>query len=197
MSDEAPVTMDLIARMNAGDRAARDELFARVGGRLAALAAKMLRRYPGVARWCQTGDVVQGAQVRLLRALEQCKPAGVREFFSLSSQQIRRELIDLLRHFHGPEGEGANHASVGGDGPADADDATHDPARLADWAELHQRIGSLPEDEKAVVELLYYQGLTQDAASELLGVSTRTVQRRWQSAVVTLHEALGGRWPGM
>jgi RNA polymerase sigma factor (sigma-70 family) len=192
-----PVTMDLITRMNAGDRGARDALLAHVAGRLEGLTAKMLRRFPGVARWCQTGDVMQGAQVRLLRALEQCRPAGPREFFGLVSQQLRRELIDLLRHFRGPQGAAAHHESQAGGPDLDAADQTHDPAALSAWSELHGRIDALPDDEREVVGLLYYQEMGQEDAARLLGVSVRTVQRRWQSAILKLHEALGGRWPGL
>jgi RNA polymerase sigma-70 factor (ECF subfamily) len=201
MSEQTPVTLDLIARMNAGDRAARDELFRHVAGRLEGLARKMLKKFPGVARWCQSGDVLQGAQVRLLRALEECRPAGPREFFALTSQQLRRELIDLLRHFHGPQGAAAHHASQVGQpedaAPAhDRADQTHDPAELAGWTALHQQIESLPADEREVVELLFYQDCSQEEAARLMGVSVRTVQRRWQSAVLKLHHSLGG-WPGL
>lgn len=192
-----PVTMDLITRMNAGDRAARDALFGHVAGRLEGLTRKMLRRFPGVARWCQTGDVMQGAQVRLLRALGQCRPAGPREFFALSSQMLRRELIDLLRHYHGPQGAAAHHDSQPAEGGPDPADQADDPAALSGWAELHRRIEALPEDEREVVGLLFYQGMGQDEAARLLGVSVRTVQRKWQTAILTLHEALGGQWPGM
>src|SRR4051794_41585672 len=102
MDDRTQPTMDLIGRMNAGDRAARDELFRQVARRFEALTRKMLRRFPGVARWCETGDVLAGAQVRLLRALEGCRPAGPREVFALASQQLRRGPIDLLPHHPRP-----------------------------------------------------------------------------------------------
>ena len=36
-----------------------------------------------------------------------------------------------------------------------------------------------------------------EEAAALLGVSTKTVQRRWQEGCVRLHKALGGRLPGM
>jgi DNA-directed RNA polymerase specialized sigma24 family protein len=47
------------------------------------------------------------------------------------------------------------------------------------------------------VDLLFYQGLQQAEAAAVLGVSERTVKRRWQSARLALHEALGGRLPGV
>src|SRR5262245_52885470 len=84
-------------RMRAGETVARDELFRQVSARLERLARKMLRRFPEVARWEQTGDVLQNALPRLLRALEVVRPGSVREFFGLAAEQLRRTLIDLAR----------------------------------------------------------------------------------------------------
>jgi RNA polymerase sigma factor (sigma-70 family) len=191
-----------LERMNSGDHDGRDELFRHAGGRLERLTRKMLRGFPGVQRWCDTGDVLQGALARLLRSLAEVRPASLRDFFGLSAAQIRRELIDLARHYQGPEGIGANHASAAGrpdDLPPahDRSDQTWDPAGLASWGEFHEHIKELPEEEREVVDLLFYQELTQAEAAQLLSVSVRTLQRRWQSALVQLHELLGGRWPGL
>ncbi len=153
----------------------------------------MLRGYPGVRRWAQTDDVLQSALIRLLRALEAVRPATSRAFFGLAAEQIRRELIDLARHYFGPEGLGANHASRDPDqscGPLEPADPSRDPDALAEWTELHTRIGALADDEREVVGLLFYQGLSQAEAAEVLGVAVRTVQRRWQSALLGLHRTL-------
>ena len=58
--------------------AARDELLKGVGARLEKLARKMLRKYPHVRRWTETGDVLQNAIIRLLRALESIRPKTTR-----------------------------------------------------------------------------------------------------------------------
>jgi RNA polymerase sigma-70 factor (ECF subfamily) len=42
------------------------------------------------------------------------------------------------------------------------------------------------------VGLLFYEGLTQEEAATVLGVSLRTLKRRWQSARCRLHDALNG-----
>jgi RNA polymerase sigma-70 factor (ECF subfamily) len=191
MSDSPDRTVQLLVRMNAGDAAARDELFRHVARRLEALARRMLGRFPGVQRWAQTDDVLSGAMMRLLRALEAVPPTTPREFFGLAGVQVRRELLDLARHFHRP---GALHASQAGE--VDDADHTHDPADLAQWCELHEQVRLLPDDERAVVDLVYYQGLSQPEAATLLGVGLRTVQRRWQSALLRLNDKLGGSWPG-
>jgi RNA polymerase sigma-70 factor (ECF subfamily) len=162
----------------------------------------MLKGHPAVRRWTQTDDVLQGALLRLLRAVQAVQPSTARDFFALAALQIRRELLDLARHYYGPQGLGANHASHGPDeaepqSPHDRPDVSGEPSRLAEWCEFHQQIDALPEDEREVVGLLFYQGLTQAEAAELLGVTVRTVQRRWHAALVSLHDALKGHWPDL
>lgn len=189
----------LLARVRAGDAAALNELIRQVGERLEALTRRMLRDYPRVRRWAQTDDVLQNSLIRLCRALTQVKPAGARAFYALATVQIRRELLDLARHYSGPENPAAHHESWSADpgrGPPDHSDPTDDPAALADWCEFHQQAAALPDDDREVFGLLFYQGLSQDAAAEILGVSVRTVQRRWQAAMLALHRARGGAAPG-
>ncbi|MBV8231870.1 MAG: sigma-70 family RNA polymerase sigma factor [Planctomycetaceae bacterium] len=189
--------------LRAGDPSARDALLACAIDRLERLTRKMLKDFPGVHRWEQTDDVLQNAILRLSRALQAVIPPSSRDFFRLAAVQIRRELIDLARHHSGPQGLGANIASNAGVdesarlNPADPADETHDPGRLADWTEFHRQVEALPDEEREVVDLLFYQGLQQAEAAAVLGVSERTVKRRWQSARLALHAALGGRLPGV
>lgn len=192
----------LLARLNAGDRAARDEMLRHLATRLERLTRKMLRDFPGVRRWAQTDDVLQGALLRLTRSLEEVRPTTLRAFLGLSSTLIRRELLDLARKHYGPEGVGANHASVPapGDNTAgllDPPARTEDPLNLAAWQEFHATVQELPPEQREVVELVFYQGLSQPEAATLLEISLKTVQRRWHKALETLQEWLQGNWPGV
>lgn len=185
-----------LARLRAGDPAALDGLLRHAGERLQRLTHQMLAGFPGVRRWAETDDVFQNALVRLLRALACVAPESPRAFLGLAAEQIRRELIDLSRHYYGPEGLGANHATRAPDAPPpEKADLSQEPARLAEWAELHRHIGDLPDDERELFGLLFYQGLRQTEAAELLGVTVRTVQRRWQTALLKLHRVLKGDMP--
>jgi RNA polymerase sigma-70 factor (ECF subfamily) len=203
MNDSSPPTAQLQAwleRMRAGDRAARDDLLRCVWGRLERLARKMLRRYPGVRNWVQTGDVLQNALLRLLRALEQVRPESPRAFFGLAAEQMRRELLDLARHFLGPLGPGAHHARPhpGHDPsapPYDPPDAAADPDELERWCAFHDGVARLPVAEREVVSLLFYHGWSRAAVAGLLGVTVRTVQRRWESARRQLRQDLGDAGP--
>jgi RNA polymerase sigma-70 factor (ECF subfamily) len=189
-------------RLQAGEAAARDELLDRACGRLTHLTRRLLKDHPSVRRWEETGDVLQNALLRLCRALQGEVPTSVRGFFRLSATVIRRELIDLARHYYGPQGLGAHHASHLDQDRSDAAspaqepaERTHEPSELAMWGEFHQQVEALPEDEREVFDLLWYQGLSQGEAAELLGVSERTVQRRWQAARVAVFRALHGGPP--
>ena len=191
-------------RLNSGDESARRELLNRACDRLTEITRTMLRDYRRLKRWEQTDDVLQNALVRLMRALQTVTPATPRDFYRLATLQIRRELIDLVRHYFGPEGRGAKHATNNmKEDSADSvppryerADAEDEPARLAAWAEFHEQAERLPEDERDVFDLVWYQGVGHAEAAEILGVSAKTVKRRWQAACLRLHEALRGELPG-
>src|SRR5262245_42924607 len=179
MAESSTQLHQFLTRMQAGDETARNELFRHMTGRLERLTRKMLHHFPGVRRWAGTDDVLQSALIRLLRTLQAVRPSTPRDFLGLAAEQIRRELIDLARHYYGPHGLGANHASRGGSrDPLPAHPApAEEPSALSAWCEFHEQVRHLPPDEREVVDLLFYQELTQGEAAELLQVTKRTVQR--------------------
>ncbi len=198
--DRSTIIQGWLDRLRAGDDSAREALLVSACDRLSRLARKMLKGYPGVHRWEQTGDVLQNALVRLDRSLRAITPPTAPDFFRLAAEQIRRELIDLARHYYGPVGLGAHVETDGGaemlGESRSPSDTTHDPARLAVWTEFHTRIGGLADEDRALFDLLWYQGLTQAEAAAVLDVSERTVNKRWIAARLRLREALGGQLPG-
>ena len=58
------------------------------------------------------------------------------------------------------------------------------------WDRFHDLVEALPEDERAVVDCLFVGELTQEETAQVLGVSLRTVKRRWQSARIRLQAAI-------
>jgi RNA polymerase sigma-70 factor (ECF subfamily) len=181
----------LLPRAVAGDEAALDALLRHCGERLTALTRRLLGDFRRVRRWVETDDVLQNALLRLLGALRGVKPQTPREFFALASLQIRRELLDLARHFYGPLGLGAHHDSRPTP-PANGAADQREPASPEQGTELHELIDKLPDEEREVVGLLFYQGLSQAEAAEVLDVGLRTVQRRWHDALCRLHRAWTG-----
>ena len=202
--DRSLLLQRCLDRLQNGEEAARQELLNNACERLTQITRTMLRDYPRLKRWEQTDDVLQSALLRLMRALRTVTPASLRDFYRLATLQIRRELIDLVRHHYGPEGAGARHATnkilresaESAPAPYERADSADEPSRLAVWAEFHEQVERLPEEEREVFDLVWYQGVGHTEAAELLGVSPKTVKRRWQAACLRLHNALHGELPG-
>lgn len=184
--------LDVLRR---GNVEARNEVIAHTCERLRGLTHRMLRGYRRLRRWSETDDVLQNALLRLHRALAEVHPESVRQFYALATAQIRRELIDLSRHFLGPEGQGAKHDTDDGEAAGKEPDRLGEPDTLEGWTSFHEQVGKLPDEEREVFGLLWYEGLTQPEAASILGVSLATVKRRWQSARLLLHRAMRGRPP--
>jgi RNA polymerase sigma-70 factor (ECF subfamily) len=183
----------LIDKVLSGDEAARSALLDHTCDRLLRLTRKMFHARPDLRRWEQTDDVFQNAMLRLHRALSDVRPESVRHFFNLAIVMIRRTLLDLAKHHLGPHGDGSKHHTDGGP-PDDEGGALHDkaeqPEDLESWSAFHAQVEALPDEEREIVGLLFYEGLTQQESATVLGVSLRTVKRRWLSARCLLREKL-------
>lgn len=197
MSDDTNLFVSrCLGRMRGGDPAAKEELLARTCDRLVAVTRKIKRDFAQVGRWEQTEDVFQNASLRLCRALAEVEIRDSRHFFSLAAMQIRRELLDMVRHWHGPEGPARHHLTQI---PKERDEEDNgasllerageqsDAQDMLEWGEFHEHVERLPAEDREVFDLLYYHGLTQDEAAATLGVSSRTIKRRWREARLALH----------
>jgi RNA polymerase sigma factor (sigma-70 family) len=176
-----------------------DELLRHVRGRLTRLTSRMLGRFPDVRREEQTDDVFQAASARLEAVLRDVPLKDSDHFFNLAARLIRQELIRLARHH---KARPRRMVTLEGDDPDEVggrlvEDPTDGPGPLAEWAEFHGEVGKLPEDLRGVFDLIWYHGLSQVEAARALGVSEKTVQRRWIEARLAIREALDGRPPGM
>ena len=198
-ADSTTQLQGLLDRMAAGDPAAREELIGRAYERLRRLARKMLKDFPRVRAFEDSVDVLHDSLPRLLRALDGVPPASVAEFFSRMSRALRWELLNLLRRYYGPEGPGGKQIGLeAGDSGANAASAlagpstVGSPSRLAHWTEFHEAVEKLPEKERQVFELLYYQELTQAEAAAVLQVAEITVRRHGLAARRRLGALLGG-----
>ena len=72
-----------------------------------------------------------------------------------------------------------------------------EPSDVLEWGEFHKRIESLPNEEREMFDLLFYEGISQPEAAAILRTSLRTVKRRWQRARLMLRDAMRGEWPAL
>ena len=148
----------------------REDLISHASDRIEILSRKMLRRSSIVVRSnVQTGDVFVGAAMRLMRALKQVSPLDPRAFFGLVGLQIRRELVDLARHFR------RDAQSYSFDEPEHERQRFDNPRNLECWTRFHDAVGRLPAEQREVVDLHWYQGLGQEEIASLLKVDKSTI----------------------
>jgi RNA polymerase sigma factor (sigma-70 family) len=176
----------LLDRMNAGDPAARRELIARAYDRLRLLAGAILNRsFPTLRNRHDLDSVLHDSYIRLVQALDSVTAPTVADFFRLAARKINHVLLDLIdRHRRHGRGDGLSGFA------ADPPDQSHDPARLALWAEFHAQAARLPDGPREVFELQYYLDLSQAEIAVLLNLHPRKVSRLWQSAKDHLAAAL-------
>jgi RNA polymerase sigma factor (TIGR02999 family) len=187
--DHTAALQGLIDRMRQGDEAARRELIARTYERLRHLSAVILRKsFPRMKEaptLLQTTDIANESAYRLYQALGEIQPRTVNDFFRLAAQRIRWLLLDMAKQTDRKGRRVSVDSTPGGD-PEDPG-RTDPPAGLV---ELYQQIELLPENERDVVDLLYFHGLSQTEAAAHLGVTERTVRRYWATARLRMYEAL-------
>lgn len=173
-------------RLIAGDPGAKDELLGVAYERLTKRARQMLRQFPAVRRWNDTGDVVQEACIRLVTTLEAIQPDSPRRFVGLVGLHIRRVLIDLYRHCRGPESYEANRGTNvfrDSDGElhhhVDGAAATGDDADLPMFERLHRAAEQLDEVDQELFHMRWFLGMTHAQIAAQIGCSEKTVKRDW------------------
>jgi RNA polymerase sigma-70 factor (ECF subfamily) len=154
--------------------------------------------------FAQTDDVVQQLYLKILQNQDRFwvnadgEPVRtLAEFFGHTSAWMRDVLCDLLRNAYGRHDNRPAVLPLDG-GPSDTgpryepSSDTLDGEKLRRWTEFHEAVARLPDDLRAVFDLLWYQGMSQAEAAMLLGLAVRTVKLRWIKARLQVQQPLGG-----
>jgi RNA polymerase sigma-70 factor, ECF subfamily len=181
-----------LGQLRHGDREALDRVVARVYGELRSIASQRLRGEWGT-RPLRTTELVHEAYLRLLRE-RHLAVTDRAEFFAVAANVMRRVLVDAARSRRrdkrgGGDGEVALAEVEGWLSDQEAEEVLELEAGLDRLRELHPRGAE-------VVMHRYFAGLTLEESAQLLGVSTKTVQRDWLAARAWLRKEIRGRLPG-
>jgi RNA polymerase sigma factor (sigma-70 family) len=172
-------------------------LMASAVDRLHLLCATMLHRsYPRLTRGplnLETDEVLGAVVERLLKAMRSVRPHTVRQFFALANQHMRWELNDLARRLDEKEAAVELRDSLA-QPPADLQSSgAQQPGPNA--GRILLAIEGLPDDEREAFNLVRVQGMTQPEAAHILGVSSKTVQRRLNRSLLLLSQRLADLKP--
>jgi RNA polymerase sigma factor (TIGR02999 family) len=187
MGESPGQVTQILEAIGAGDKQAADELLPLVYEELRRLAAaKMAQQPPG--QTLQATALVHEAWLRLVGSGRQHWESR-RHFFSAAAEAMRHILVDRARkrqaERHGGGQERLDIEEI------DLAAPITDEILLA----LNDALGELEQvdPEKAeVVKLKFFVGLSEREAAEVLGVSERTVERRWAYAQAWLFERIEG-----
>jgi RNA polymerase sigma factor (sigma-70 family) len=206
VNDEATAVLQgYLERGLTGDAEARRRLLELIRDHLTRHARSLLHgRYARLEPVAQTDDVVQQLYLKIIRNQDrfwvnaQGEPVRtLAEFFGHTSAWMRDVLCDLLRQAYGRDDNRPAVLPLDG-GPSDTG-PRHEPAsstldaeQVRRWTEFHEAAARLPDDLRAVFDLLWYQEMSQAEAAALLGVAVPTVKLRWMKARLRVQQALGG-----
>jgi RNA polymerase sigma-70 factor (ECF subfamily) len=165
-------------RYKAGDPAARNELLRHAQRRLEVMIRRMRRKFMNVH--ARTSDLRQDVMLRMDKALQRVPLSTARDYFNLAAFNIRLELLDHIRRPRVPLGPDSVAVK-----------AEDDPPVLAGWSEIHEWIKARPGEEGELWNLIWYNGLTQDEAAELLQIPRKTLCNHWQATRLRFIERFG------
>lgn len=170
----------ILAALDAGDRAAADELFPRVYAELRALAgARMARERPGAT--LDATALVHEAWLRL--AGTEAGPVaqfdGARHFFAAAAEAMRRILVERARA-RTAEKRGGGRGRVELD-PELAAGARNDD-ELLDLDEALRGLAQVDPRKSRLVELRYFAGLSLHECARALEIAPATADRDWAFA---------------
>lgn len=168
---------------DSGSRAAR--LLPLIYDELRGLAAHYLRA-ERPEHTLRPTELVHEAYLRLAGQLE-TQPRSREHFFALAAQAMRRILVDHARRR-------ATAKRGGGRAPVPLDplhELSQEHEQL--FVELDDallRLADLEPELVQVVELRFFGGLTIEETARVMGLSSKTVSRRWTLARSWLHREI-------
>lgn len=177
----------LLAGFRDGDAEAESRLLELTYRELRKIAAASLRREYS-ARSLQTNDLVHEAYLRITKqAANPWRDRG--HFYQVAAHIMRQVLIDRARKRNaGKRGGGVPEISL--------DKALNiAEARSGDLLLLEdalKRLEKLDERQCQVVEMRFFAGMQDEQIAEVLGVSSRTINREWRMARAWLYKELYG-----
>jgi RNA polymerase sigma-70 factor (ECF subfamily) len=173
-----PSDGELLQRVGDGDRSAFELLYKRYARAVLGLA---LRRLGDRGR---AEDAVQETFASIWRSAGSYRPErgpGAPWLYAVA----RNAIVDRSRSRSEPPGEAPDLASTE-PGPAERAEASY-----ISWR-VHRALEGLPENERDVIELAYYGGLSQSEVADFLGIPLGTVKTRTRSGLGRLADQLEG-----
>lgn len=184
----APPITALLRDVAAGDRAAIDAVFGALYPDLKRIARARLRQQ-GHGDGMHTTTLVHESFMRLVGA-RSLQLQDRRHFFAYAAKMMRNIIVDSAReHLAERRGGGAEHVTLSGD-EVEAVAGTGADIDLVRVHDAVRALEAIDPDLAELVEMRYFGGYDDVEIAQLLGITDRTVRRRWEKARAWLYVAL-------
>ena len=180
--ESAPPDVLLVARCANGDEGALAELYDLFGRAAYALALRIVRDAS------QAEDVVQEAFLDLWRGAARFDPSRSRPASYLLTF-VHRRAVDLVRREQARPQRGGDVDDIAD--RAGKDDVAASLVAGEQGESVRRALAGLPPPQRQVLELAYFNGLSQSEIAERLGEPLGTVKSRTHVALSRLRELLG------
>ena len=182
--DKGQVTRWLIAGSE-GDAQALESLLPLVYDELHRQAVGFFRR-ERAGHTLQPTALVSEVYLRLVNQHE-VSWQNRAQFFGIAAQMMRRILVSHARAREAKKRGGAvQHITLQEELAA----APERDLNLLALDDALNRLGTLDPDKCRLVELRFFSGLSVGETAEVMGVSSRTIDRQWQTAKAWLHREI-------
>jgi RNA polymerase sigma factor (TIGR02999 family) len=176
----------LLGRMHAGDKNARNALFAAAYGELRGLARARLRD-GGRNTGLQTTILVNESYLRLAR-VRQLRAEDRRAFFAYASKVMRSVILESVRHRQAERrGGDTPHVTLSTELMSNLTSDDHLGRRVHEAFETLRKADARLAQ---VTHMRFFAGYTMKEIAARLHVTERTVQRDWEKARLILDAAL-------
>lgn len=176
----------ILSQIEAGDRAATEELLPLVYDELRKLAAsRMAAESPD--HTLQATALVHEAYLRLVDVKGAPSWNSRGHFFAAAAEAMRRILLNQARD-KGRLKRGGNRRRIPLDHVQVATDVPHEDLQAVD--ECIERLSAEHAECAEIVKLRFFAGMTLEEAAAVCGISPSTAKRHWAYARAWLFDAL-------
>lgn len=199
---------ELVERIQAGERELLLELWQQVE-RFVAMRARMRARALNGGGGVTVDDLIQSGYIAMLSAVDGFDPeqgmafigwlnlALKTAFAEAIGRRSRRQALDPLHRagsLDAPVGDDEDGATVGDLQADPSADAGFAEAEARIWGEqlhaaLEKALGRLPEDERTIIIIRFYQGKTVQEAGRILSMSKGTASSLERRALWSLRRS--------
>ncbi len=180
MGDEDADDAALVAAMAAGDRTALASLYERHASLLLGLALKIVRERR------EAEDLLHDVFLEAWRQARHFDPkrGRVRTWLAI---RMRSRALDLQKS--------ARVSRNAGDAGLEVvpDEAERNEVNSPDHARVRDALASLGEEQRRVVELAYFEGLSCSEIAERIAIPIGTVKSRLAAGLGKLRDCIGGK----